>query len=191
MLSAEDRNLATHLGALVYANPFLDERIEHEHQILGDGYIASQPFWSLVFDLQRKRNIDAIAAKCAELVARMDRNDPLREDVAIYLLYERYRDGFFDLIARGDAIERVEFYARFRADCEELLRDAIAPAHLFACFFQVRRAFHHIFDTIVGRSLSAAKLRAAIWQSVFTHDVRRYRRSLYARLGDVPTLITG
>src|SRR6185503_12223975 len=64
-------------------------------------------------------------------------------------------------------------------------------AHLFACFYQVRRAFHHIFENIVGRTLPAARLRAAIWESIFTHDMRRYRRSLYARMGDVATLVTG
>src|SRR5439155_23264654 len=31
----------------------------------------------------------------------------------------------------------------------------------------------------------------AIWQSVFTHDMRRYRRTLYERMGEFATLITG
>jgi len=39
--------------------------------------------------------------------------------------------------------------------------------------------------------MPAARLRAAVWQSVFTHDMRRYRRTLYARMGEFATLITG
>jgi transcriptional regulator with PAS, ATPase and Fis domain len=39
--------------------------------------------------------------------------------------------------------------------------------------------------------MPAARLRASAWQSVFTHDLRRYRRTLYARMQDFPTLITG
>jgi hypothetical protein len=39
--------------------------------------------------------------------------------------------------------------------------------------------------------LAAARLRAAIWQSVFTHDMRRYQRALYRYMGDITTLITG
>ena len=39
--------------------------------------------------------------------------------------------------------------------------------------------------------MPAARLRAAVWQSIFTHDMRRYRRTLYARMGDFATLITG
>ena len=30
-----------------------------------------------------------------------------------------------------------------------------------------------------------------MWQSIFTHDVRRYRAALYDRMADIPTLITG
>ncbi|HEY9250193.1 MAG TPA: sigma 54-interacting transcriptional regulator, partial [Rariglobus sp.] len=31
----------------------------------------------------------------------------------------------------------------------------------------------------------------AIWQSVFTHDLKRYRRVLHTRMGDFATLVTG
>ncbi len=89
-------------------------------------------------------------------------------------------------------------FARFRADLEALFSpDLVAggerpeAAHLFACFFQVRRAFHFIFSAIVGRSLPAARLRAAVWQSIFTHDLRRYQRSLFSVMGDFTTLVAG
>jgi DNA-binding NtrC family response regulator len=62
---------------------------------------------------------------------------------------------------------------------------------IFAGLFQVERAFFHIFRHVVGASLSAAHLRAAIWQSVFTHDMRRYLGALHRFMGDIPTLITG
>ena len=39
--------------------------------------------------------------------------------------------------------------------------------------------------------MSAARLRAAVWESIFTHDVRRYRRTLYRRMGEISTLIVG
>ena len=61
--------------------------------------------------------------------------------------------------------------------------------HLFACFFQIRRAFHYIFRNILGGSLPAARLRAAVWQSIFTRDLRRYRRTLYQRMDDIATLM--
>lgn len=90
------------------------------------------------------------------------------------------------------------FYAEFRQEWEHLfnipgvkLPTGHQPAHIFACYYQVVRAFHHIFEQIIGSSLPAARLRAAVWQSVFTHDIRRYRRSLFARMSEFATLITG
>jgi hypothetical protein len=65
------------------------------------------------------------------------------------------------------------------------------PRHTFACFRQIQRAFEHVFRDIIGSSMPAARLRASVWQSIFTHDMRRYRRTLYARMGEFATLITG
>lgn len=39
--------------------------------------------------------------------------------------------------------------------------------------------------------MPAARLRGAVWQSIFTHDMRRYRRSLYRRMGAITTLVHG
>ena len=196
-----ERALAGDLAALVYVNPFLDRRIEHERRILGETYFDSQPYWNLVPDLQRKANIDAIAARCETLVAELQsrlrrglvpppEDLALHDDVVVYMLYERYRERFLELVESGRS-ERVTFYAGFRADVAEYLDDRTDAAHLFACLFQVRRAFHHIFRNIVGRSLPAARLRASVWQSIFSFDMRRYRRALFAKMGDVATLITG
>jgi DNA-binding NtrC family response regulator len=113
----------------------------------------------------------------------------LYEDVVLYLLYARYEDDFLGLALKGGG-SAVSFWERFRTDCADLLEGADA-SHLFACLFQVRRAFHHTFWHIIGGSMAAARLRAAVWQSIFTHDMRRYRRSLYARMDDITTLVVG
>lgn len=65
------------------------------------------------------------------------------------------------------------------------------PTHVFAWFFQLRRAFFHIYNHLVGSSESMIRLRGAVWQSIFTHDMRRWSRALYERMGQIPTLITG
>ena len=62
---------------------------------------------------------------------------------------------------------------------------------MFAIFFQAKRAFHYIFRNIIGSSQPAAQFRAAAWQSIFTHDHRRYKAVLYSKMGDITTLITG
>jgi len=125
----------------------------------------------------------------------------LYEDLALFLLFHRYADNFLN-VAVGELgghrapQSRVAFFGKFDADLGRYLRATpsdlpAATPHLFACFFQVRRAFHHIFEVIIGDSMSSARLRAAVWQSIFTHDMRRYRRALYNRMADLTTLITG
>jgi transcriptional regulator with PAS, ATPase and Fis domain len=63
--------------------------------------------------------------------------------------------------------------------------------HVFAGFFQIRRAFANVFHFILGVSQPAVRLRAAVWESIFTHDMRRYRALLYHRMADFTTLVTG
>jgi hypothetical protein len=144
----------------------------------------------------------------------------LYRDLVFYLLYNRYQDDFLALVPEADeAAQRTTFRAwpSFRGDLEEYLAPlgtggdgeagesvggvdpaldpapdpALDPAHLCACFFQVRRAFHHIFRFILGSSAPAARLRAEVWHSIFGHDLRRYYRALHERMGDITTLITG
>ena len=199
LMTAEERALAVEIGGLVYANPFLEDRIALERRIVGGGYIESQPFWSLLPDIQREANIAAIDARCNALVdvlhARLrsgampsSEELPIYDDLVIYFLYERYRDVMLDLIEKKT---RATFYPQFHSDVQTYLSNRIDATHLFACFYQVRRAFHQIFRNIVGRTRPVAHLRAAAWQSIFTHDMRRYRRSVYARMADVATLISG
>ncbi|MEO8752617.1 MAG: sigma 54-interacting transcriptional regulator [Casimicrobiaceae bacterium] len=91
--------------------------------------------------------------------------------------------------------KRVAAYAGFAADVAELLAPLGGPtfdtAHMFAVAFQARRAFHHIFRKIFGSTLPAARLRATVWESIFTRHPLRYRDGLSDRMADIPTLITG
>lgn len=67
----------------------------------------------------------------------------------------------------------------------------LKPAHVFALYYQFVRAFLLLFENILGTSQPAARLRASVWRSIFTHDLRRYSRTLYNRMGGFATLITG
>jgi transcriptional regulator with GAF, ATPase, and Fis domain len=118
------------------------------------------------------------------------------------VLFQRFEDDWFALIetpaAAGEHRAPSGVFARFTRDLAHFLpapaRSGAEPpdaAHLFALGYQARRAFHYVFRYIFGGSLPAARLRAAVWQSVFTHDAAAYRAELYARLGDIPTLIVG
>jgi transcriptional regulator with AAA-type ATPase domain len=137
-----------------------------------------------------------------------DRELGLYEDGAIHLLYLRYYHRFLAAAFGPDAAKhdrtRWRFYNEFAADWQRLFRLDNGSAgirhdrsarhgcpHTFACFRQIQCAFEQIFLDVIGNSLPAARLRGAIWQSIFTHDLRRYERTLYGRMADFVTLITG
>ena len=212
--SAEDRATATAFARLVYCNPFLPERMECEREALGEEFVETDAAWHFGADpgggrpniAILARRVEEVAARTrARLVAAVGASLPeLRayEDLVMYLLYYRNKPVFEQLIhgtpRKLTPRELAEAYEKFVADVGHFLGmsgvtfpDAYDPPVLFACFFQIRRAFAQIFNHIVGASPPAAQLRAAAWQSIFTHDMRRYRRVMYDRMGDITTLITG
>ncbi len=205
--------VARAIAQLGFANPFLPERIELERQALGSEFRATGAVWEPPADGRgATENLERIGDVATALVERLrervlagtkPRPDErsLYQDLCLYALYHRYRDEFGDLATRAPTARRsprAQFFEQFVRDCARLF-DATdiemphghTPARLFACFFQVRRAFHHTFHSIAGGSLPVARLRAQVWQSVFTHDLRRYQRALFDRMGDVTTLVTG
>jgi DNA-binding NtrC family response regulator len=213
------RSLAKAISRLVYTNPFLPERIDAERAVLGESFTVSDRVWNVLGNPERELSNVGKIGEQADAIARAARQRlsegqkasasdlELYEELVFYVLYHHSRDRLAGLLENsptngGADSERrppkVGFYAEFVRNAEfflelpgrELPHPTVAP-HLFACFFQIRRAFHHIFANIIGRSIAAAQLRAAVWQSIFTHDVRRYFRVLYDRMGDFTTLITG
>jgi len=206
----DERAFARAVSRLGYCNPFLPERIEAERAVLGSDFAPSGTLWHTRDEPERTANVatigDRVAALAETLRARLAagargsaEDFGLYEDLVMYVLFDRYQADLFQLVFERDAAtKRVDCYGPFLADLERFAgarREAVAsarePAHVFATFFQGRRAFHHIYANILGASAPATRLRAAVWQSVFTHDAHRYVRTLYARMGDITTLITG
>jgi len=212
-LFSADRRLAQAISDLVYSNPFLPERIEAERRALGDAFDESRANWNLEPDDEERPNVvralalgarllDGVRARLVKGGRPSESEGRLYEDVLLFVLYHRHREGLDQVIAppeQGKLSARTpKVYAAFTADAEHYLGvpSLVLPAreelaHIFACFFQIRRAFRNIFHYILGVSRPAARLRAMVWQSIFTHDMRRYRRVLYERMADYTTLITG
>jgi len=191
MSTPEQRRLATAIASLAYENPFLPSRIEAEREILGDAFVADTTVWSRDLRQAQRANVAAIAER-AETLARELRGlrSPIYEDLVTYVLYERYSERLADLATR-ETNDRVAFYDDFAADARHYLDQPPDLPHLFACLYQVRRAFLHTFTYLIGTSMRAAQLRADVWCSIFTRDLRRYRRSLFERMNDITTLIVG
>ena len=212
-LTSSQRPLLQAVQQLAYCNPFLPERIQFERAVLGAEFHEGEPVWSQRVEDPEGRRLNEVGIEArlvplseelrARLAERADAREQdlvLYEDAVLYLIYQRYYNSF--LSAGADAKKpdpgRWRFYNSFLADWRHFFEiegvrfpTGHDPRHTFACFRQIQRAFEQIFRDIIGSSMPAARLRASIWQSAFTHDMRRYRRTLYARMGEFATLITG
>ncbi len=205
-LTGEEQQLLCVLSRLATCNPFLRERVELEREALGDDFEEGGPVWSKQVRLNRYNpNVTKLADRAEALLKPLcerlakgatptQEEVTLYEDLVNYILYYRYEEEF----ERAMEATNLSFYDDFVRDAKELLalpalqkRSESELAHGFAFLFQIRRASHHVFDFIVGSSMPAARLRASVWESIFTHDLRRYRRCLFDKMGDVATLITG
>ncbi len=207
--TGEERDRAYAVAGLSYCNPFLAERIALEQRVLGASAQARAPVWTPRAELVEdpaialiQRRAEALLTLAREAVARgevpSEHEAEVYDGMVLYVLYYRYQQRFFETIVGRDAHERLgEIYDAFCRDLVHLtglpgLRSRVdAAAHLFALLYQIRRAFHFIFRGIFGASMVVARVRATVWQSVFTHDQFRHQRVLYQRMHELTTLITG
>ena len=214
LFNEEERRLGQKISELSYCNPFLPERINFEREILGKDFIKTETTWNIRVDINDERpNIPTIVKLAEELIEKLrnrllqgvkssEKDLAIYEDLALFILYHRFNVKFQEIIIttkdQQGSIETGTFYKDFLVKTKYFLhiRGVKFPSkpdipHLFSIFFQIKRAFHHIFSFIVGGSMASAKLRAAVWQSIFTHNLKRYERQLYKIMGDITTLITG
>ncbi|MCK6480039.1 MAG: sigma 54-interacting transcriptional regulator [Planctomycetes bacterium] len=207
----EERAQAEAIRGLIDGNPFLPERIAHERVLLGGAFRAEGADWNLHPERADDHpNLVLLGERVEALVeagaARLRGGErpgaedlELYRDAVLYLVYHHRRGDFARVVeGAGGRRQVATLWADFNADLDRWLGPLPGArpspgeaAHLFACLFQIRRAFLQTFLCIVGRSRPAARLRAAVWESVFTHDLRRYWSGLHARMADFTTLVLG
>lgn len=197
------------MAQLTLCNPFSRQRIELEKKVLGDEFVPEAPVaWS--YQQQHlpagRANIPRLSSLANHLIQHYlpqindQASEDLRQDyvdVGIYLLLYRHladirsRDLVDPRTLRQHWQSYEESYHRYFHHPALQQVSLPAPGHLFACLVQIRRAFQNIYVHILGESLPAAELRANVWESIFTNNIRRYYQQLYQRLSRLPTLITG
>lgn len=216
LLTPSEWIVAEAIADIGYTNPFLPERIELEKRALGRDFIEFQPFMQYRPDCSVHEmfpNFPSLRKRCERLLEKLrqeviadksatERQLQVYEDLSLYLLYTRHISAILELpvlhLGYRAETEIVTSYDDFVKDFRYYLTlpgrrlpSKFEPEVIFAGLFQIERAFSNVFNYIAGGSLAAARLRATVWQSIFTHDMRRYTRSLYRVMSDVTTLITG
>lgn len=212
LLHPSDRRRAEILGDLALVNPFLPERVELERTFLGRRFVPAGPARAPRPDLEPDPNTQPLVEEAEALLRRAQREaaEGRRASaeerttlghMGVFVLYHRFHRELNGVAAALDGPDRRaeapwfdDFAREIERDLtisgERLLPEEDAP-RLVALLAQIARCFHNVFARIGGRSDAAVRLRAEIWQSVFTHDLVRYRRSLGPRMAEVPTLVTG
>lgn len=199
-MTERERGFARALSRVNVANPFLPDRRDAERDALGADFVATGQAWhEYSFNVpalnDRAQPLgDHLRARLARGLTPRGEETQLYEDLALYVVFYRHAPALEQLITDpSKTTQPISAYGRFAKDVAHYLPAMREDdfAHLWALFFQIRRAFHFTFEYILGTSAPAARLRAAAWQSIFTHDLRRYRRALHRHMADVTTLITG
>lgn len=191
LFTRDQRAQADRLRQLIWVNPFSPERK------------------ALEASFGSTDNLDPALARTQALLdaarPRLPLADPADRDRYEELLCLHLYHAFMELLDTeierahaGKATRKLRCYPDFLAQLDHYLpegfRGAVSPLppeRLLAVCYQIRRAFQNIFSFIIGGSPAAMRLRARVWQSVFTRDLRRYQRSLAGRMNDVTTLILG
>jgi Sigma-54 interaction domain/Bacterial regulatory protein, Fis family len=209
LFTADDRAFLHAVVGAGHANPFAPARVEAERAALGPLFVEPGESTSPRGDPPAPHpNLQRIAARLGPILAgararltagaAADRDDRvLYQEACLYLLHDAHDDRLQPLVEHPASGAAAGLYRAFLEDHGRLLafpRSPLRPPrpeHVFACAFQLRRAFHHLSCTLIGTSRPAADLRAALWNAIFTRDLGGYLRSCETRQSDVSTLVTG
>ena len=188
-LTAADRDFLAALAEVIFGNPFTTRRA----QLIGR-LAPGVPLGNLTE--HREALARVVEGRLRGFAGRRFAGEERRlvEPALLYVSYHRYVPQFDALIerqAQGGAPLPVPFADEAIAG---LVDEGFAEAHAaryFALFFQLRRAFYFIHRALPGECESMRALREALWNNVFTHDMRAYEAALWDRMEDFSTLLLG
>jgi DNA-binding NtrC family response regulator len=215
-LNRLERRQAEAIAQIGYCNPFLPERLHWERQALGARFQAGagvmnlpsttveeeRVFGNFLLISNRAQELaDAMRDRVLSGLCTREDDQRLYRETVLFTLYGKY----FSLVKLSPDQRKSDKSRPYEQDWQPFLKDYqwylhidgvdlpgyFDPVHCFSIFRQLDRAFQQIFVCILGGSMPMARLRAAIWESIFTHDMRRYIRGVYNSMGDITTLITG
>lgn len=196
-LTAEDRAFFAPLGRVIFMNPFSAEReallgrVSPGHA--GEALHLNPKTYAFVTEVNRR--LEQLDKRMRGTLGQFDEPDAdVMQWVYLYQVYHRHVPEIDALIHRqlgSHAPAAVPFAEPLVGELEQRGFTGEQALRYLAIFYQLRRAFFFILEAMVGDSPSMQELRRALWNSVFTHDMRNYDRCMWDRMEDFSTLLLG
>jgi hypothetical protein len=194
-LSPADREYLAALGHVVFGNPFTTERAQLIVRLAPDAPLGDLTSNRETLARVVEARLGSLLADGAQAWQRLGTDDRrLLEPAFLYVCYHRYVAPIDALIERQATQGGPSLTVSFAGEAiAELMRGGLAEeraVRMFGFFFQLRRAFYFIQGSLGGDCESMRRLREALWNNVFTHDMRDYE-ALWNRMEDFSTLLLG
>jgi len=187
-MNSADRSFLEQVSRATFANPFGEERWVLDAEIAGVAPDADDV-------------VDRAVARVAEVRERVGpidehtgRDRTLVEHALLFDAFHQFAGDFDALIERQRRTPDPVAFEPHRSIARTLSAGGWPRARVgrvFELFYQLRRAFLFIRDSLVGESASMRRLRATLWNQLFTQDVRRYEAHLWDRMEDFSLILTG
>jgi sigma-54 specific flagellar transcriptional regulator A len=195
-LGPRDREFFAALANVVFGNPFTPQRAELIVKLAPGVPLGDMTMHREVLAQMVEPRLEPWLREGAPALRRLSAADRrLLEPALLYVCYHRYvpqLDALIEKQARqGGAPLAVPFGDQAIADLVSSGLPEERAARYFALFFQLRRAFYFIVGSLAGECEAMRRLREALWNNVFTHDMRGYDAALWDRMEDFSTVLLG
>jgi hypothetical protein len=195
-LNSEERTFFGLVQKAVAANPFSDERQELDLKITGRYHQKKAKGDVAAVVREVRGRIEKLEAQKRHDYRRYKGKD--RQMVKSAMLFDVFHQFIpaldqliIDQLAAGDDNLKASFAREALALMEKRGFSTKQAYRYVELFFQMRRAFFFIQQSLVGRSPCMVKLRESLWNNVFTHNIDLYDEHLWNRMEDFSTMVLG
>ncbi len=195
-LSPEEKTFFSLVNKAVLANPFSDERVDIDLNIVGlfPGVSREKLLEETIGEVRKR--IQQLDEEGRGSLAQFSGKD--RDIMMISFLFDFFHFYLeqFDILIKeqirvGDTPVKVPFAKEALSVLNKKGFTEEEILHFFALCYQLRRAFYFIDRGLVGQSPCMKRLRESLWNNVFTYDLDLYNQYLWNRMEDFSTLILG
>ncbi len=197
-LNSKDREFFSLVAKVIFTNPFSREWEEIKNfakYIEKEGDTKNEYYLNALFEPLNDRICQLEGKKRINLDSYSGEDRILMKHAILFHVYRRYVSELDKLIQAQlqmkSGLLKVSFAKKLIGELTGRgFSDEDAIRYL-GIFYQLRRGFYFISHSLIGESPSMKQLRLALWNNVFTYDVRIYDQHLWNRMEDFSTMLLG